>query len=113
MRTQPVPWLTICSIRPLRSASSCVTTPEVVLGHVDRDALDRLVQLAVDRPGDDLRLAHGELEALAPHHLDQDRELQLAAALHLPRVGTLGVEHADRDVADSSCVEAGLHAGGR
>ena len=27
IRTQPVPWLTICSSRPLRSASSCVTTP--------------------------------------------------------------------------------------
>ena len=27
IRTQPVPWLTICSRRPLRSASSCVTTP--------------------------------------------------------------------------------------
>ena len=27
IRTQPVPWLTICSIRPLRSASSWVTTP--------------------------------------------------------------------------------------
>ena len=26
-RTQPVPWLTICSIRPLRSASSWVSTP--------------------------------------------------------------------------------------
>ena len=26
-RTQPVPWLTICSIRPLRRASSCVVTP--------------------------------------------------------------------------------------
>ena len=27
IRAQPVPWLTICCIRPLRSASSCVTTP--------------------------------------------------------------------------------------
>ena len=27
MRTHPVPWLTICSRRPLRSASICVTTP--------------------------------------------------------------------------------------
>ena len=37
-----------------------------------------------------LRLADGQLEALAAHHLDQDRELQLAAALHLPGVGALG-----------------------
>ncbi len=27
IRTQPVPWLTMCSIRPLRTARSCVTTP--------------------------------------------------------------------------------------
>ena len=27
IRTQPVPWLTICSSRPLRIASSCVITP--------------------------------------------------------------------------------------
>ena len=27
IRAQPVPWLTICCMRPLRSASSCVTTP--------------------------------------------------------------------------------------
>ena len=27
MRAQPVPWLTICCRRPLRSAKSCVTTP--------------------------------------------------------------------------------------
>ena len=43
--------------------------------------------LAVDLAGDDLGLADGELEALAAHHLDQHRELQLASALHLPRVG--------------------------
>ena len=41
--------------------------------------------------GDDLRLADGELEALAAHDLDEDRELQLAAALDLPGVGALGV----------------------
>jgi hypothetical protein len=58
------------------------------------------VQLAVDLAGDDLRLADGELEALAAHDLDEDRELQLAAALHLPGVGPLGGQHAERDVAD-------------
>ena len=82
---------------------------EVLLGHVDRDALDRLVHLAVDDPRHDLRLADGELEALAPHLLDQHRELQLAAALHLPGVRPLGREHAQRDVAD----ELGLRAGSR
>ena len=46
------------------------------------------VPLAVDLFGQHLRLADRELESLAPHQLDEDRELQLAAALHLPRVGT-------------------------
>ena len=58
---------------------------------------------------DDLRLADGQLEALAPHRLDQHRELQLAAALHLPRLRPLGVEHADRDVADRLLLEPAAH----
>jgi hypothetical protein len=62
---------------------------EVVLGDVDGQPLDRLVDLAVDDARHDLRLAHGELEALAPHHLDEHGELQLAAPLDLPGVGTL------------------------
>jgi hypothetical protein len=63
------------------------------------------VRLAVDQPGDDLRLADGQLEALPAHDLDEDRELQLAAALHLPGVGALGRQHPDRDVADQLGVE--------
>ena len=109
MRTQPVPWFTICSMRPLRSARSWVTDAEVVLGDVDREPLDRLVQLAVDLAGHDLRLADGELEALAAHRLDEHRELQLAAALHLPRVGTLG--RAAR--AATRCRRAPARAGSR
>ena len=112
IRTQPVPWLTICSRRPLRSAEQLGDDAEVVLGHVDGQPLDRLVQLAVDLPGDDLRLADGELEALAPHHLDQDRQLQLAAALDLPGVGTLGRADPDRDVADQLLLEPVLHQPG-
>ena len=67
------------------------------------------MHLAVDDPGDDLRLADGQLEALAAHDLDEDRQLQLAAALDLPGVGALGGQHADRDVADQLGVEAALH----
>jgi hypothetical protein len=48
IRTQPVPWLVICSMRPLRAAMSWVIVPEELLGDVDGQALDRLVQLAVD-----------------------------------------------------------------
>ena len=62
--------------------------------------------------GDDLRLADGELEALAAHDLDEDRELQLAAALHLPGVRPLGRQHPDRHVADELGVEPVLHQPG-
>ena len=79
---------------------------DVVLGDVDRQALDRLAEPAVDLAGDDLRLAGGQLEALAAHHLEQDDELQLAAALDLPGVGALGVVDPDRDVADQLLLEA-------
>ena len=62
--------------------------------------------------GHDLRLADRQLEPLAAHHLDEDGELELAAALDLPGLGTLGVEDADRDVADDLLVEPPLHAAG-
>jgi hypothetical protein len=61
--------------------------------------------LAVDLAGDDLRLADRQLVALAAHELDEDRQLQLAAALDLPDLGALRVDDADRDVADELLVE--------
>ena len=85
---------------------------EVLLRRVDGEALDRLVQLAVDLPGDHLRLADGELVALAAHLLDQDGQRELATALDLPGVGTLGREDLDRHVADELGVEAVLHQAG-
>ena len=42
----------------------------------------------------DLGAAGGELEALAPQRLDEDRELQLAATLDDPGIPALGVLHA-------------------
>ncbi len=48
IRTQPLPWLTSASVRPLRSAKSWVIDAEVLLGSVDGDALDGLVEDAVD-----------------------------------------------------------------
>src|SRR6478752_8698985 len=86
---------------------------EELFGGVDREALDRLVHLAVDLTRHDLGLAHGQLVALAAHLLDEDGEGQLATALHLPRVGTLGVEDAQRHVADELLVEAVLDHAGR
>ena len=108
MRTQPVPWLTISIMVPLRRAMQLGDDAEVVLGHVDGHPLHRLVDLAVDLAGDDLGLAHGQLEALAAHGLDQHGQLQLAAALDLPGVGPLGGQHPQRHVADQLGVEAAL-----
>ena len=76
-----------------------------VLGDVDREPLDRLVGDAVDLAGEHARLARGQLEPLAAHQLQQHDQLQLAAAVHLPGVGPLGVLDPDRDVADQLAVE--------
>ena len=105
IRTQPVEWLTICSSRPLRAGEHLGDDADVLLGDVDRQPLDRLVELAVDLAGQHLRLPGGQLEALAAHQLQQHDQLQLAAALHLPGVGALGVVDPDRDVADQLGVE--------
>ena len=67
------------------------------------------MDLAVDDLGDDLGFSDRELEALPAHGLDQDGELQFTATLDLPRVGSLGREHAQRDVTDEFLVEAILH----
>ena len=100
IRAQPVPWLTICWSAALAQREQLRDDADVLLGDVDRDALDRLVPLAVDLLRQHLRLADRELEALAAHQLDEHRELELAAALHLPGVRARGGEDAQRDVAD-------------
>ena len=100
MRAQPVPWLTICCSRPLRSASSCVTTPMYSSGTSIATRSTGSCRLPSISRVEHLRLADRQLEALAAHQLDEHRELQLAAALHLPRVRARGREDAQRDVAD-------------
>ena len=108
IRTQPVPWLTICSSRPLRIASSCVITPTYSSGASTLIRSTGSQLSAVDLARDHLRLADRELVALAAHQLDEHRERELAATLDLPHVGALGVEHAQRDVADELAVEPRL-----
>ncbi len=85
---------------------------DVLLGDVDGQALDGLVEDPVDLPGHHLGLAHGQLEALAAHDLDQHGQGQLAPALDLPGVGALGVQHPQRHVADQLGVEAVLEQAG-
>ena len=72
----------------------------VVLCHVDDQFLERFLDAATSLAGDDLGPADLELVALAPHHLDQNRKLQLATADHLQLVSRIGVLDANRDIAD-------------
>ena len=83
----------------------------VILGDVDDQILDRLHAHAVDLLDDDLGPRHLQLEAFAAHHLDQDRQLQLAAAEHLELLRRVGRLDAQRHVAEQLLVEA-LAAGG-
>ena len=67
---------------------------------VDDHFLDRLEQLAAIVAAEQhLRPRHAELEALAAHGLDQNAELQLAAAGDLHRVALIGFGDAQRDIA--------------
>ncbi|SHY14234.1 Uncharacterised protein [Mycobacteroides abscessus subsp. abscessus] len=67
------------------------------------------MQLAVDLPGDHLRLADGQFEALAAHLLDENGQCQLTTALHLPGVGAADVDDLHGHVADEFRIQAGLH----
>ena len=73
---------------------------EVLLGHLEGEALDRFAQDVVDHPGEHLGLADGQLETLPAHRLDEDREGELAAALYLEGVRAAGRDETDRDVAE-------------
>ena len=77
----------------------------VGLGQVDVEELERLLAHAVLVVGDDLRVRDAELEALAAHRLDEDRELQLAAAEDLEGVRGVGGLDPDRDVREQLLLE--------
>ncbi len=72
--------------------------PMNVVGHVDDHELHRLEDRAVLFLGHDLGVAELHLVAFAAHRLDEDRELELAAAEHDERVGRLGLLDADGEV---------------
>ena len=78
------------------------------LRDVDGDEFEGLVTGAVHHVGDDVRVRHRELEAFAPHVLDQDRDLEFAAADDLEGVGAVGGLHLERDVGEEFLVEAVL-----
>src|SRR5262249_28779326 len=64
---------------------------DVLLGDVDDEVFHRLERPAVLLVGDDGGLPHLELEALATHHLDEDRQLELAPSGDAKRVGRIGL----------------------
>src|SRR5205085_12292374 len=90
---------------PLAEREQLRHDADILLRHVDRDALHRLAALAVDLLRQHLRLADGQLEALAAHQLDEHRELQLAAPLYLPRVRPRPRQDTQGDVADELLLE--------
>ena len=78
---RPAPEGRISTSSPRRDGELLDDGAGMLVVDVDDGFLDRLQLLAVGAVAeDDARLADGELEALAAHRLDQDAELQLAAA---------------------------------
>ena len=80
---------------------------DVVGRDVDRDPLVRLLGLAAGLVEDDLGAADGELVALAAHLLDEDGQLELAAAADLERVARVGRVDLDADVAQDLAARGG------
>ena len=70
------------------------------LVHIDQHVLERLfARPLLALSGDHAGAADGQLEAFAPHGLDQHAQLQLAAARHLERFRFRAFGDADGDVA--------------
>ena len=92
MRIHPVPWFTMFSRRPLRSELG-VITPRYSSGASIATAPGSCSVPPISR------VTTCGLPTVSSnpsrHHLDQDRELKLAAALDLPTVGAVAVEDAD------------------
>ncbi len=65
----------------------------------------RLMQLTVDLFGQNLRLADLQFITFAAHHLDEDGELQFAAAHDFKRIGATGFFDANGDVGQQLFIE--------
>src|SRR5215203_1330771 len=94
---------------PVRSATSAPVLRDdhalVVFGDVDHELFDWLRSDTIDVLGDDLGPRHLQLERFAAHHLNQDRQLQLAAAHDLQLFGRVGILHPQRHVAKQLALE--------
>src|SRR6185312_8988475 len=93
---------------PLAGGEQLRDGAEVFLRRIHGEVFEWLVHLAVDLLDDHLRLADGELEALAAHLLDEDGEGEFTTTLHLPGIRAPDVDELDRDVTDELAVEAVL-----
>jgi len=80
---------------PIKFSGTSITQP-----------LQRLQFLAVFRARNDFRLAHHQLKTLAPHRLDQNRQLQFAAPQHPERFRGVRVFHADGYVGQKFFLQA-------
>ena len=65
---------------------------------IDNQQLDRLVQPAIDRLRQDLRLPDHELVTFAPHGLIENRHLKLAASHESKRFRAAGLLHTNRHI---------------
>jgi hypothetical protein len=75
---------------------------------IDHDLLDRLEPLAGRRIAGEQhpRSRDRQLEASAPHRLDQDAELQLTAPGNFERILLSAFADADRDIAPGFAIQA-------
>src|SRR5205085_3906776 len=73
---------------------------------INHHLLNRLVGHAVTHARDHFRLRDLSFITFAPHHLDQDRQLQFAAPRNFELIGRVGRFNADRDVAQHFTIKA-------
>ena len=104
-RTRPLPWFTIFVIVPRRVPTCAITTPWNSSATSMTSSSTGSTILPLTLLGHDVGARDLELEALAAHHLDQDRQLQLAAAEHLHLLRRVGRLDPDRDVAEQLAIE--------
>ena len=98
-RTRPMPSVSMFTSSALRSPSACITPPWCWSSTSAVTSSIGSWRSPVDLVEHDARLAHRELVAFAAHVLQQDGQVQLAAARDLEDAVFVGLPHLQRDVA--------------
>src|SRR4029079_7610341 len=122
IRTQPAAWFVISSMRPLRAAISCVIAPtnssgqSIVIASNGSCSLPSMMRVTTcglsnvnSKPPRAPLSTHTATASYAAPLLNQYRQCELAAALHLPGVRPVDVHDPDRHVADQFLVETAAH----